>query len=103
MRRPFDVPLSLELLPVLIEDAVIMPRPYEFAERGLAEMMNEGVRRADNSVAFLFDADRIIVVLEHSDAELFIEFADLLEHVPPHRDAKHCQHVDVGDPSVIVP
>src|SRR5262249_12473411 len=103
VRRPFDVPFAFELFSVFIKDAVIMSCADKFAERCLAEMMYEGVRRADHSIALLFYAYRIIVVLENPYAESFLEFADFLKHTPPHGDTKHGQHVDVSDPSVIAP
>ena len=95
VRPPCHVPFLFVPRAVAFEQRIVTSVANQAGKRGLAEMMDEGVQRADDLESGLFDSEGVIVVFEHPDAEAFVERADGLKRVPAQGGAKHGEHVDV--------
>ena len=93
-------PLLLESPPVVSID----PEVFLFRKRAEASpspMVDEGIARDRHAVVLLAEAVRVVVVLEHSDDESFVEGPDLFVHAPANEETEHREHVDrVGAPDV---
>src|SRR5579871_2630448 len=63
--------------------------------------MDERVAGADDAQTSGLDTMRVVVVFKHPHAECFVERSDQLERRSPHRDTKHREHVNVGDPAIM--
>ena len=95
VRLPRDAPLLLPPRAVRVEDRAVLPRGPEPADRRLPEVMHEHVLGADDAIARLTHAHRVVVVFEQADLEALVERSDRLPDLAPHRRAEHRHRPDV--------
>ena len=99
VRFPSFTPFAFKSVPVLVEDPTVLRIP-ELSERGTAPMMDEYVLSADYPVARTVYPHRVVIVLEHTHAKLFVERPDLVKRRLPHPEAEHRQDANIERPCI---